>query len=57
MQTEGIVHLKITKDSTRHQTRYLSPCGTVPQPTAAWLAPVIQKATLNFGMKLILFAY
>jgi hypothetical protein len=32
-------------------------CGTVPQPTAAPLAPVIPKATLNLHVKLILFAY
>jgi hypothetical protein len=33
MRTEGICHLKITKDPTGYRTRNLPACGAVPQPS------------------------
>jgi hypothetical protein len=35
MRTEGIVHLKISKDPTGNRTRNLPSCGAVAQSTAA----------------------
>jgi len=39
MQTEGIAHLKISKDPLRNRIRKLPSCGVVPQPNAFLSSP------------------
>jgi hypothetical protein len=51
MWTEGIDHLKISKDRTGCQTWYLSSCGRVPEPTVPLLASQRFIVPTNFRLK------